>query len=162
MGDRPSEELRRALLAFNRFTMISAIVDRTAARAVGGFSTTMRTLEDWDFFLRLSESGPIVATSDVTSTAHPSASGVNAASASLRLEAVDEVLARFEATYARYPESESRLRCWSAQLALDAGDRERARRDADRAWRLRRSPWSLAHAAFVRAPALYRVVKRMR
>jgi glycosyltransferase involved in cell wall biosynthesis len=161
MGDRPSEELRRALLAFNRFTMISAIVDRAAARAVGGFSTTMRTLEDWDFLSALVGVRPDRATSDVTSTAHPR----RRVSTRHRRRCGSRRWTRYwpgSRRPTRATPSRSRgcaagrpnSRSMPAIASARAGGRPGVAPSP--------LPWSLAHAAFVRAPALYRVAKRMR
>jgi glycosyltransferase involved in cell wall biosynthesis len=151
-----------ALLAANRFTMIAAVVRRSAALAVGGFSTTMQTFEDWDFFLRLAAHGGLTATDLVTSVATASCDGVNAPHAARRLAAMDEMLTRFEHLYRRHPTSEARVRCWCAQVAVRLVAFGEARDHATTAFMRAPSIHAGAHFVLTRFPHVFRLLLSFR
>ena len=54
-----SGDMRARLLRGNVIGPQTALIRRTAFEAAGGFDTRLRNNEDWDFFIRLSEQGPI-------------------------------------------------------------------------------------------------------
>ena len=54
-----SGDMRARLLCGNIIGPQTALIRRTAFEAAGGFDTRLRNNEDWDFFIRLSEQGPI-------------------------------------------------------------------------------------------------------
>lgn len=54
-----SGDLSRRLLRGNIIGPQTALISKAAFLAAGGFDTRLRNNEDWDFFIRLSEAGPI-------------------------------------------------------------------------------------------------------
>jgi glycosyltransferase involved in cell wall biosynthesis len=162
MAVGPGAEPLGALLAANRYTMIAAVVRRSAARAVGGFSTTMETFEDWDFLLRIADHGGLTATDLVTSIATASSDGVNAPHAARRLAAMNEMLCRFEHLYRRHPRSEARVRCWCAQVAVRLGSFGEARDHAKKAFMRAPSIHASAHFVLTRFPHVFRLLLSFR
>ncbi len=87
---------RPALLLANLFPIQAVLFRRAAALQVGGFSPELEALEDWDFWLRLSQIGMFVSVDTTTSLCRVAQDAVEAAQRAMdHASARRKILARY-------------------------------------------------------------------